>query len=187
MRKLLVLFSLLLVTACIPSYKLLKTGNRVMWDSYTVATAENINEMQSEKAISWTQYGPILENIQFIKPLKEGDKIPGDYKDDVASKVPAYRTGMTPEEVVELYRSSVSLNGKVVTEISELTPRDIGGLAGYSFEAFVSTPKGKDLRVKIYFVEKDSKLYLIEFGARAVHYYQARLQTAEQVVNSLTF
>ncbi|WP_025899278.1 hypothetical protein [Sneathiella glossodoripedis] len=187
MKKILILVSLMIIAGCVPSYELLKSGDTKMWNAYTVSTPENINEMKLDGLVSWTKYGPLLEQIRFLKPIGEGDKIPFIYSSENESKVPTYRSGMTPEEVVELYRSSNTLGGTIVTAISELEPVNLGGGQGYTFVASLSSPKGKDYKSKVYFTEHEQKLYMIEFGAHATHYFEHRQDFVQDVVTSIKF
>lgn len=187
MKKLFALMSVVLVTGCIQSYQLLKSGDTKMWNSYTVATSENINELKTNNFVSWSQYGPLLEQIRFFKPIADGDKIPFTYKNENAAKVPSFRTGMTPEEVVEIYRSSVTLGGSILTAVSDLEPVTVGNAQGYAFEAKLSSPKGKDFKGKVIFSERAGKLYLIELGAHATHYYDSRLGFFDGVITSIKF
>ena len=187
MKKLFAILSVFLITGCINNYQLLKSGDTKLWGSYTVSTPENINQMKLDGLVSWSQYGPLLEQIRFIKPLSEGEKIPLIYPADNESKVPFYRSSMTPEEVVELYRSSVALGGSLVTAVSELDPIKLGSEQGYKFEVNMSSAQGKDYRAKVFFTTKDDKLYLIEFGAHATHYYESRQAFLQNVITSIKF
>ncbi len=187
MRIFVVMGMALMLAGCIPSYTLLKSGDTQMWNAYTVSTQENINEMKLDGMVSWTQYGPLLEHIRFLKPLQDGEKLPFENLKDKGNKIPVYRVGMTPEEVVELYRSSASNVGSVVTAVSELEPINLGGSAGYKFEINISSVKGKDFKAKVFFTERENKLYVIEFGARATHYYDHRQQFVQNVINSVKF
>lgn len=187
MKKLVVLISALVLSACVGNYELLKTGDKKMWGSYTVASSEDINELKTDELISWTQYGPLLEQIRFFKPVADGKLLPYTMTDDQKKKSPKYRSGMTPEEFVEVYRSTNMVAGTVITNISELQIMNAGGVDGYSFEVNASSRQGKDYKALVYFTEQNGKLYMIEYGAHATHYYSARKPFAKDVLASLKF
>jgi len=186
MKKILVLAVALLMTGC-QTTKLLKVGDSKMWDSYTVATSEDINVMKMGSYVTWTQYGRILVLVQFWRPVEDGRSLPFIYPFGKDEKAPKFKSSMSPDEVVEIYRSGITLTGKVVTKVSELAPVNFGTKQGYRFDLNSSSPKGVDFRSQIVFTLEGGKLYMVDFTANATHYFELRSPFFETAVASIQF
>ena len=187
MKKILVFALVLLITGCLQSAKLLKVGDSKMWDSYTVTTTEDINETKSNYSVAWTQYGPILELVNFWKPVTDGKTLPFIFPGDNQEKAPKFKTGMLPDEVVEIYRSSITLTGNVVTKVTSLEPVNYGSKQGYRFDLNSSNSKGVDFRSRTVFTLDDGKLYLVTLTANATHYFELRTHFFDNAVASIQF
>lgn len=187
MKKILVLALVLLTTGCLQSAKLLKVGDSKMWDSYTVATSEDINETKSGNLVSWTQYGPILELVQFWKPVEDGKKLPFTFTSASEGKAPVFKSAMSPDEVVEIYRSSIVLVGHAVTKVTPLEPVNYGSKQGYRFDLHSSDANGVDYRSRSVFTLDSGKLYLITLTANATHYFEKRTPFFDSAVASIQF
>jgi len=187
MRKFVALAIMLALAGCAQSFQLQKAGRSSMWKSYSVATSEDINELVSEQAVAWSQYGPILEIVNFWKPVKEGAVLPFTYRAGNAAKAPKYRSGMSPEEIIEIYRTSVGLTGRVITATSRLQPIQIGAQQGYQFDMESSSPDGMDFKSRILFAVVVDELYLIDLTANATHYFTSRLPAFDMMVSTIEF
>lgn len=178
----------LLLSACIPSFKLLKTGDAKMWDSYTVSTPEDINELRSDKAVLWTQDGNILESIEFWKPVVSGDKLPvAFFPVSNKDKAGSFRADMTPEEIVEVISDSLSLTQFSLSNISNLRPAQFGTKSGYLTDVRLALTDGSNFRGHVLFTVFDDKLWIIYYMTRRTHYYDARKPVFDSVIRSIQF
>ncbi len=187
MKKIVLLITLLAVSGCIPSFQLKGKGEARMWDSYSVAVTEDVNELKTGTSILWTQDGPILEAIEFWKPLADGDSLPLNYTPSNADKAPAYRADMTPEEVVEMIRGSFALTALTPTKVDHLRPADFGTKQGYRVDLALSSASGDDFLSEVLFASDGKKLYALYFNGRATHYFEARKPVFDQIVSSIQF
>ena len=187
MKKIFTLMAILMIASCMPSFQLKKMGNTKIWDSYTVAVEEDINELKTEKSILWTQNGPILEMIEFWKPLSSGDTLPINFSPKNGKKAPTYRADMTPEEIAELIRASFSLSPLVLTSMGDLKPQKFGSKPGYRVNLNLSSQKGDDFRSEILFSSIENRLYAIYLSGRSTHYFQARKPVFDRIIASIQF
>jgi hypothetical protein len=187
MKKIAGLVLLMLVAGCVPSFQLLKSGDTKMWKSYSVAVSEDINELKSEEMVVWTQYGPILEAIRFRKPVDNNGVISFPYSPGQQDNAAKFRSNMSAEEIVELYRSGLTITGLIVTETSDLTPVKFGTKQGYQFDINVSTSDGADYKARVLFTVDNDKLYIIDLTAQALHYFDYRAPFFQQTTASLQF
>lgn len=187
MKKILALMALCTIVGCAPSFTLKEAGKAKIWNSYTVAVVEDVNELKTDNSILWTKDGPILETIEFWKPLSPGDQLPLNFRPGSEEKVPEFREDMTPEEVVEFIRSSFSSTPLIPTNIDGLRPMDFGTKTGYLVDLELSSQKGDDFKSQILFTNSDGKLYALYLNGRATHYFEARKPVFDEIVSSIQF
>ncbi|MFC4273000.1 hypothetical protein GQF03_07400 [Sneathiella chungangensis] len=185
MRLLIILLLTLTIASCAPTFQLKKAGQGTMWDSYSVATSEDINELKAERSVMWTQDGPILERVEFWAPVANDNKLPLIYAPGNDERAGKFRSDMTPEEIVELVRNGFSLTVSTPTFIGNLQPVPFGDLQGYMIDVNLSTKDGADFKGKLLFATMEGKLMVIFFAARETHYYEARLPYFNNIVHSI--
>ncbi len=185
MRFFIIMMSALLVASCAPTFQLKQTGQSSMWNSYSVATSEDINELKNDKAVMWTQDGPILERVEFWAPVSDGEKLPLIFNPGNEERAGTFRSDMTPEEVVELVRNGFSLTASTPTFIGNLQPMSFGGAPGYLIDVNLSAKDGSDFMGNLLFATVGGKLMTVFFVARETHYYETRRPYFDGVVNSI--
>jgi|TARA_R110002072_G_scaffold93707_2_gene207638 hypothetical protein len=187
MRVFIILLFSLVVASCVPTFQLKKTDQATtMWNSYSVTTSENINELKSENSVFWTQDGPILERIEFWEPVSDGETLPLAYMSGNEAQADRFRADMTPEEVVELLRNGFSLMPLTPTFFGNLQPMPFGDKPGYLMDVDLSAKDGSDFKGNILFTTHQDRLMVIYFTARETHYYETRRPYFDAVVQSIT-
>tara|TARA_R110000772_G_scaffold220969_2_gene331382 strand:- start:25 stop:600 length:576 start_codon:yes stop_codon:yes gene_type:complete len=185
MRLLIILLSTFLIASCAPMFQLKQTGQSSMWNSYSVATSENINELKNDKSVMWTQDGPILERVEFWVPVSDGEKLPLIFSSGNETRAGTFRSDMTPEEVVELVRNGFFLTTLTPTFIGNLQPASFGEAQGYLIDVNLSAKDGSDFQGNLLFATVDGKLMTVLFIAQETHYYETRRPYFDKVVNSI--
>lgn len=194
MRRLLPLLcaGVLLLSGCVPMYTLVKpepvkvcqgamrvTPN-VAWNR---APRWSLDILQEE---SWTQNGPILDSIEFIGALPDGQAIAKQRpKDD--RKVPVFRSTMTPEDLVSMVESYYRIKvGATVFEAVSVKPAKFVGTTGIEFNYnYVGADEVKR-RGRSLVAIVDKKLYLMSLDGAALHYFDAALPAFEALAASAT-
>ncbi len=184
MKKLLLLGVVLFLAGCVTSYDLKKTGDAKLWSAYSVSNQETLNETKSEKVIVWTKYGPILEAIQFWKPVEDGQLLPLNSSVE-SDKRQRYQSDMTISEIVEIYREDLTGTGKIVISMTEPETVSFGGKEAYRVQSILSDKNGYDFKNELILSVIDDKLYMIELTSAAVHYFDERKKTFDKVIQSI--
>jgi len=187
MKKLFVLALLFIVAGCINTAQLKKAGNVKPWNSYSVALSEDINEYRQSETIIWTRYSVGLERVDFMKPVKDGGKIPFAIAPQKSEPAPKYRKDMTPEEIAEFVRDSIAYANSIPQEWTDLRPASFGTKQGYAFNMEFSNAEGDDYKAEFLFTTEMGHLDMIVFHGRRLHYYDHRKPFFDGIVSSLQY
>jgi hypothetical protein len=187
MRLLIILACAIIVSAC-NTYQVPKAGSAKLWSSYQVTVPENINQLKQDHVVLWTQDGPLLDNIEFLKPISDGSKLKLNFQPaNNSEKAGEFRADMTPEEIIEFLDDSLSLTSLPSHELTNLRPANFGSKTAYMVDWASSTPEGANYQGNILFTVDDNKLWLVLFKAFKTHYFENRKPVFDSVVKSIQF
>lgn len=142
---------------------------------------------------TWTLNGTALEAVAFFTNIKDGSPFRANLNDalTVAStsadkSAPKFTKDMTAPDVVDLYESELVDQGYSQIEIRSLRPHKISGLDAFRFEysAFNSSGLAKK-GMAIGLIDAEKGLNLVVYEAAAEHYYDASLEAAEGILESI--
>lgn len=147
--------------------------NRQSSNAYTIPQEEN-----------WTQNGPLLDGVTFVGALENGKAIARQRpKDD--RKVPAFRSDMTPQDLVSMIESMYRIKaGATVFETTGVKPVTFLGVPGVQFDYNYVAADEVKRRGRSVFAVIDGKLYLMSLDGAAVHYFDAALPEFESMAGS---
>jgi hypothetical protein len=132
----------------------------------------------------WTIDGPLLDSVRFFNGLVDGDSL---FEPTVArtDQLPLYRKSMTPLEIRDFVFASLNRAGYEKLATDDLRVADFGGDQGFRFEHRFATEDG--LRKKGFFIGaiNNGRLYLIEFAAPEIYYYEKHRATVERMIGSI--
>lgn len=175
----------LLLSGCVA---MVKTGPGAVTvkDGLTVTSDGNWNRLDLPRAGNdeiWTSDGLPLDTLIFYVGMREGEALvvpPAG----TTRKPPAFRASMGPNEIVELYETSITQDGSTF-KLDRLAPAPFAGASGFRFE-FTMVRKSDDvtLRGVAQGAVVKGRLYLVAFRATRAHYFAKHLPRAEALMRS---
>jgi hypothetical protein len=129
---------------------------------------------------AWTAEGVTLDMILFYVGVADGHAL-GERAD--AARMPAFRAGMLPHDIVELYEAMVAHDGGAF-KLERLAPARFGGVPGFVFEHTTTARSGPPLRGLAYGAVVDGRLYLMSYTAPAAHFYAKHLESVHALAAS---
>jgi hypothetical protein len=129
----------------------------------------------------WTQDGITLDALAFFVGIAQGQTLGRSIG---GKKLPAFRAGMTPGEVVELYEQMVTQDGSTF-ELKRVAPGRFGGQPGFRFEHTITRKSdGVVLKGMAQGAVVKDRLYLVAFTAPSIYYYDRHLPQVEPLLAS---
>ena len=129
----------------------------------------------------WTQDGITLDALAFFVGVAQGETLG---RAIAGKKLPAFRSTMTPGEIVELYEQMATQDGSAFA-LKRVAPGRFGDQPGFRFEHTI-TRKSDNVLLKGVgqgAVVK-GKLYLVAFTAPSIYYYDRHLPQIEPLMAS---
>ena len=190
-----VLMAIVFLTAC-SHYKLISPENRVHVVDYTVEPQITWSRITEADLIVWTVDGPLLEAIQFFKPIKDGYPLFSFYEDfNDYKKLPVFKKDMTAIEVQEFVADSMTMAGGGRQSMSNMMGFDIdgknlrpfrfGSYPGFRFDITYLSPVGLLYEGFVVGAVVDEELYLIGYTGTMEYYYPKHKDDAERLVLSI--
>lgn len=189
-RALLIVITAMSIAACVPAYKLMSPGtSEVAKGNLRVTHARAWNK--APKAAdniaveeTWTLNGPVLDAVEFIGGVEDGDAIVKQKKKDT-QQVPAFRANMTPPELVSMIESYYRIKaGATVFETTSVQP--VGFLDRTGMQVDFDYIAGDDVprRGRCVLAVIDDSLYMMALNGTRLHYFDSALAEFEAMVQS---
>ena len=134
---------------------------------------------------SWTRDGLNLNRLIVIPAVPDGEAIFKAPQQSAA--LPVFRTGMLPNELVELAESSIEKlfgEGESVIETDNLRPHRFGEQIGVMFDLNLTLAAGPRYRGLVGSFTAADGLYLIIYLAADPHYFERYRQEAEWIITN---
>ena len=171
------LFSGCLAAPVLADWKLMPrdVAAAVVNGKMTVTPSQDWNRWSarpSEKGELWTRDGFALNELSFFAAIKHGEPIYREL-DKTNQPLPKFKSEMLPTDLVELFE----ISNRIVLQtplfaIDHVEPAKLGGHDGvrfsyhYALESDQLNRKGEGVAANI-----DGKLYLVNFVAPEIHYF----------------
>lgn len=191
MKRLASLLLALVLAACTTIVKV--EGEQLVNDRLLVevpAAWNKINDPWSEEPYdTWTQEGMPLDHLRFWGGVRSGQSLMAKPKvffvreDQKEARVPTFRAGMPPDQLVTLFEELYATAGTV--RLTRVEPALFAGQKGVRFE-FTLARRWDDLPMKGvgWVAVKDEQLYAATFLAPRLSLYERLLPMAEAVVKT---
>jgi hypothetical protein len=132
----------------------------------------------------WTLDGPILSQVTFFGPIKDGETLIRPIT-RAETKPPLFKSGMLPQDVVEFVEKSYRVqSGSPVFTITNLKPAQFGGEQGFQFDFDFVTRDEVRRKGRAAGAIRSGQLYLIIYEAAAVHYFERGLPEVDKLIGS---
>ncbi len=177
---------LLATLAACAQYSLVEAKKQKIGSAYTVEAQIAWNKHSEGKVELWTVDGPALEAVRFFKGLDDGDSLFKRPRGSGAKvKYPIYKTGMTPNDVMELTVDSIARAGAGEVQASRLRPAQFGSVPGFRFELTFLSKDGLEMQGSAAGAVLEDKLHLILYTGARIHYYPKYRDHVEQLLDSI--
>ena len=150
-----------------------------------------VSQVAWSQATQQTNFGPVwtidgigLNELRFytgIAPTR-----PIMYVDGVAFRdLPKYDGTMLPNDVVDLFVSTMDKFGHQQIRTEALRPAPFGPLTGFRFDYSYATRDGLLMKGMVLAAQRSGKLDLIMFSAPSEYYFDRYAPTVEQIFASI--
>lgn len=190
MNKLLLAIVAVVLAGCASVIKV--EGDQVVNERLKITVAEAWNKLPNDTGAPfqvWTQEGVTLDHLRFWAAVRPDQNLIVVTRNSVpagqtAPRVPTYRAGMRPDELVNLFELVYSADGSVVT-MEKVAPAVFAGESGVRFE-FSLLRQSDGLRFKGvgWAAVRNDELFAASFVAPRLAFYPRLLPKAEQVVST---
>ncbi len=181
-----VIVFLLTVLAACAQYSLVEAKKQKIGGAFTVEAQIAWSKHSEGKVEIWTVDGPALEAVRFSKGLDDGDSLFTRPRASGAKvKYPIHKTGMTPNDVMELTVDSIARAGAGEVQASKLRPAQFGSVPGFRFELTFLSKSGLEMDGLVAAAVIEDKLYLILYTGARVHYSPKYRDHVEQLLVSI--
>ena len=188
-KLILILLVVVGLSGCAPTYSLVAPGSAVVASKGLMvepASSWNKASKGSNKwEESWTKNGPLLDSISFVAGLPSGQALVKQHKKD-DQQVPAFRSDMTPDELVSMIESYYRVTGISVFDVQAVAPTMFLGQKGLQLDLNFVSGDGVPRRGRWVMQVADERLYLMRLQAAASHYFAAVAPEFDAMVASAT-
>jgi hypothetical protein len=181
------------ILAACAQITLLKPGNVVINDVFTVDTTINWNRLPPANGReSWTLDGVDLQIITFNTKVEVGEnlvrKTGSDEGPDAKFKtMPKFKKGMNALDISEMYVATFAQFGNSYVRASATRKASFGGRDGFYFELDYVDKEGLERRAIVQGAIQADLLHAILYAAPKLHYFGRDLDRAKAIIRSVRF
>lgn len=166
-------------------------GERALSESLVVRVDSAWNKMNlpgsKEPYETWTQEGLTLDHLRFWSGVASGQPMATPKPapaGGVAPRVPTFVSGMSAEQLVQLFEVLYASDGSLVT-LGRVAPASFAGGDGLRFE-FDWVRKEDDVQLKGvgWLSQRQGKLYAATFVAPRLHFFDRLYPQAQAIVET---
>jgi hypothetical protein len=185
-KTLLLALAAVTLTACAPTYKLVKPGPTAVGDGGLMVTPTRawnslpgVPRQQWEEA--WTLNGPLLESVTFVSGLPEGKALVKQRR-KADAQVPVFRADMTPNDLVSMVEAAYRVAGITVFNVDVVDPTPFLAGTGLRMRYHYAPGDGIGKQGSCVLRVVGNKLYLMRFDGVNSHYFAAAQGEFDQMV-----
>jgi hypothetical protein len=178
----------LLLSACVPTYKLVKPAAATVGNgSMTVTPTGSWNKVPMMGAQPWedvwTRNGPLLDAVGFVTGVPEGKSLVKQRK-KADAQVAVFKADMTPNDLVSMIESWYRVGGVSVFKMDSVDPTSFLGGTGLKLRYSYAPTDGIGKKGAAVLRVVDKKLYLMKLDGVNSHYFDAALPEFDALVAS---
>jgi hypothetical protein len=186
-RHLIVLFAVVLAGCAGPQLTQVASGEVVLKERLVVTVDAPWNQFESgiyKQTPTWTHDGVTVDTLQFHVGLKDGELIAPTPSEPKGQRPLAFKSGMQPAEVVDLFQNYWSRGGSSFT-LDRLVPQEFLGTSGFRFE-YAVIRKSDDVRLKgvAWAAIRNGELFVIQYTAPRLSFFGRHLASVEALARS---
>jgi len=191
------LAALLFVAACAPFVLVPAAQQQDVRGAFTIDVFRSWNRVNPQAPgadqgpiENWTIDGPGLDQLLMIVGVPAGDPLfkPVQSGNTPPEKLPVFRAGMAPNEVMELYEASLSrVLQTALFQSRQLQPAQLGDSPGFRFDYAYTTKDSIDRQGLAFATLRGDRLYLIAFHGPRVHHFPVYRGEVERMIASVRF
>jgi hypothetical protein len=140
----------------------------------------------SDKSERWTRDGLSLNELTFFAGVSDGEAL---YRKPFTTQaaLPTFRSAMLPTDIVELFEASNRIMlGSSVFKVDEVQPAQLGKYKGVRFSYnYAAQDEGLIRKGEGVAAIVEGKLYLVNFIAPSIHYFDRDIGEIRQLVATL--
>lgn len=193
LRGTIVLGAALVATWSVPAiagWKLMSGNQVVKVDNLSVTPQSDWNQggRPGEQGRVWTQDGVGLNAIEFFSAVPHGTSMYKE-RDKKNNPMPKFDSNLLLPELADFFERSFRAQNRVSDfTILESTPADIGGRKGLAVRYRYTLPNDELTRLgEARLAVVDGKLYVANFYAPQLHYFDAGLPEARSMMERARF
>ena len=174
-----------LLAACAQVSKV-QTGDTTIRERLIVTVEQPWNmfdkPINGDKTPTWTKDGITVDALMFYVGLKDGELIAPTPAEPKGQTPLAFKSTMSTEAVVELYRALYSRNGSTFT-LDKVTPTTFLGQQGFKFE-WSGVRKSDEvlLRGVVWGAVHQGQLFAITYSAPRLAFFPRGIAAVEKLV-----
>ncbi len=187
-----IILSSLILTGCVGYYPL-PVGDQSVQDiqvkvngSWNIVKVHTHTPLTRKDSTNWTQNGILLDRLQIIPGIKDGEAM---FVQTKGAALPKFDSTMLPNEIEEFTESSISKmlgEGDAVVKTSKLRPHRFGKQHGILFNLEAAVSEGPNYKGLVGAILHQERLYMIFFVAATPYYFDKILPEAESIIKSAT-
>lgn len=190
-RNFVVLFLLIAISGCVPTYTLVTPGANSIQNLQVEANSgwnmapSALTPSARNDSQTWTQDGLLLDRLLFIPSVPNGEPIIQSSSDSAA--LPIFRSDMLPNEIEELAESTFVKyfgEGSVAISTENLRPQRFGEHRGVMFDMNITVTESPDYRGTVGAFIVNKELYLMLYFAAEPYYFGKHQRAAEEIIMS---
>ena len=132
----------------------------------------------------WTQDGPALNEIDFFAGIKSGKPLFKE-QDRKKAPLPKFDPNMLPTDLVELWANTAQIVlGASLFEVENVEPATLAGRPGVHFRYRYTGADNLDRRGEVRAAVIGNELYMINFDAPQIHYFDDGIEEARAIMDS---
>jgi len=193
MKKLLAIAAVAALAGCAP-YVLVEPKRTSVDGAFTVDPQITWSRINPQAPVNqnlgpaqiWTADGRAIDEVALYPGIGDGQALAKSANPE--DKLPVFRKGMTPSEVMELFEATIVRTRRTtLAETRNLRPAKFGNVDGFRFE-MTYTPRDEVAREAIVTgTIQGDKLYLIGYIATRIYYFEKYEPIVEKMINSVEF
>lgn len=186
LRRLTIILLALMLAACASHGGRLQHAGEVALFDLTITTDLDWARYRAPRQELWTIDGPLLNQLRIISGIKPGEHVflRGKQRKSRPDG-PWFRPSMRPDEVRDLVRDALRLEGWSQVSAHSLRPAQMGPHAGLRFGLDLISASGLRYQGQAIAAERDGKLTLLLWLAPAEHYYPRDVEAVERLFDTL--
>jgi len=184
LRVLAIISTLVFVTGCQTFQETKKSGRISIGEAYSIDPQVSWRRANRDGLEIWTVDGPILQELVFMKAVKDGASLPIKSRQSPENK-PRFNSKMSPSEIMEIVIASLDTGKRGQIKATNLRPMKFGKAQGFRFDISWTNEKGLPYSAIVAAAKFDETLELILYKGDSLHHFAKFHDAVEKMLASI--